>query len=231
MRHRVAGRRLSRTSSHRKALRKSLCQALFQYERIKTTRAKAKEIQPMAERLITMAKKGELHARRNVIATLGDRSLFVGDPADSKNERKRKEFSDTVVNKLFREIAPRFEARNGGYTRIVKLADHRVGDGSQLVILELVGPDEESRKAPKSRRRKAAAKTKESAKLPEEKVIEDEDVTLETDADQQAESESAEGQETSEDQAEAAVADEEAEEPETRDEAEQDAADEKKDAE
>lgn len=188
MRHRVAGRKLSRTSSHRKALRKSLCQALFQFERIKTTKAKAKEVQPMAEKLITMAKKGDLHARRIVIAELGDRSLFIGDPNDSKNEKKRKEFKDTVVRKLFRDLAPRFEGRNGGYTRIVKLSQTRVGDGSQLVILELVSDDDEERKTPKSRRRKVAGSKTKETKATEEKVIED-DRFIETeseDVDEQA---------------------------------------------
>ncbi|MCK5712623.1 MAG: 50S ribosomal protein L17, partial [Hyphomicrobiaceae bacterium] len=201
MRHRVAGRKLSRTSSHRKALRKSLCQALFQFERIKTTKAKAKEVQPMAEKLITMAKKGDLHARRIVIAELGDRSLFVGDPNDSKNEKKRKEFKDTVVRKLFRDLAPRFEGRNGGYTRIVKLSQTRVGDGSQLVILELVSDDDEERKAPKGRRRKASSSKTKETKATEEKVIED-DESIETEpedateaADEQADATEAEAEE------------------------------------
>ncbi len=117
MRHRVKGRKLSRTASHRKAMLTSLAQALFKEDRIETTLAKARELRPFAERLITRAKKGDLHSRRMVLKHL-----------------KRKE----VVDRLFHEIAPDYADRNGGYTRIVKLG-YRKSDAAEIAVIELVG--------------------------------------------------------------------------------------------
>jgi large subunit ribosomal protein L17 len=185
MRHRLAGRNLSRNSAHRRALRKSLCQALFQHDRIRTTLAKAKEIRPMAEKLISIAKKGDLASRRLVIRLMGDRSLATEkDPAST----------DSVVRRLFREVAPRFADRPGGYTRIVKLADHRIGDGSPLVLLELVAEETERRKAPKSRRKKASAKGREAAKMPKEQVVAEADKQVETTAGSEPAAGAAEGE-------------------------------------
>ncbi len=122
MRHRVAGRRLGRSSGHRRALRRNLITELFRHERIKTTEAKAKAIRSDAEKLITLAKRGlqddsyTLHARRQAVAALND-------PA--------------IARKLFDELAPRYEEREGGYTRLYKLG-RRQGDGAPLVFLELV---------------------------------------------------------------------------------------------
>lgn len=122
MRHRVAGRRLGRSSGHRRALRRNLITELFRHERIKTTEAKAKAIRSDTEKLITLAKRGlqddsyTLHARRQVVAALND-------PA--------------IAKKLFDELAPRYEEREGGYTRLYKLG-RRQGDGAPLVVLELV---------------------------------------------------------------------------------------------
>ncbi len=122
MRHRVAGRRLGRSSGHRRALRKNLITELFRHERIKTTEAKAKAIRSDAEKLITLAKRGlqddsyTLHARRQAMAALNN-------PA--------------IAKKLFDELAPRYEEREGGYTRLYKLG-RRQGDGALLVVLELV---------------------------------------------------------------------------------------------
>lgn len=122
MRHRVAGRRLGRSSGHRRALRRNLITELFRHERIKTTEAKAKAIRSDAEKLITLAKRGvqddsyTLHARRQAVAALND-------PA--------------IAMKLFDELAPRYEEREGGYTRLYKLG-RRQGDGAPLVVLELV---------------------------------------------------------------------------------------------
>jgi large subunit ribosomal protein L17 len=171
MRHRLAGRNLSRTSSHRKALRRSLCQALFQFGRIRTTVIKAKEVQPMAEKLITIARRGDLASRRRVIQLMGDRSLATEADPDS---------NDTVVRKLFREVAPRFADRPGGYTRIVKLSDTRVGDGSQLAFLELVSEESEHRKAPKSRRKRTGAARPKDTAAPKETVVEEADQQIET---------------------------------------------------
>ena len=116
MRHRVAGRKLGRDTGQRKALFRNLVTELFRHERIRTTEAKAKAIKPQAERLITLAKRGDLHARR-----LAARD--VQDPA--------------VLQKLFSEIAERYEDREGGYTRIYKLGP-RQGDAAPVVLISLV---------------------------------------------------------------------------------------------
>ncbi|MCC7129273.1 MAG: 50S ribosomal protein L17 [Anaerolineae bacterium UTCFX2] len=123
MRHRVAGVKLGRSKDHRIALRKNLVKQLFEHERIQTTRAKAEAVRGQAERLITLAKNGnqageakEVHARRLAAARLGD---------------------PVAVKKLFDDIAPRYETRPGGYTRIIKLGQRR-GDAAEMVILELV---------------------------------------------------------------------------------------------
>ena len=116
MRHRVAGRKLSRASDHRMALYRNLVTDLLRYERIVTTEAKAKEARPLAEKVITLGKKGNLHARRQALA-------FV---YDSK-----------VVDKVFTELGPRYANKPGGYTRVVKLGP-RSGDGATMAQLELV---------------------------------------------------------------------------------------------
>ncbi len=116
MRHRAKGRQLSRTSSHRKALLANMATSLFRHDRIQTTEAKAKELRPYAERLITLARRGDLHARRLVERKLKDRE---------------------VTHRLFTELGKRFAARPGGYTRIVKLG-HRPGDGADVARIELL---------------------------------------------------------------------------------------------
>ncbi len=116
MRHRAKGRQLSRTSSHRRALRNNMATSLFEHGRVITTEAKAKELRPFAEKLITLARRGDLHARRLV-------------------ERKIK--SRETLSLLFSEIGPRFAARPGGYTRILKLG-HRDGDGADIARIELL---------------------------------------------------------------------------------------------
>jgi large subunit ribosomal protein L17 len=132
MRHRVAGRELSRTSQHRLALRRNLVASLFEHETISTTEIKAKEVKSFAEKLITLAKKGTLAARRQAISMLGNRDIVK----DEDGEAKR---TGTVVGKLFSELGPRYLDRQGGYTRIIKLAKRRLGDGGELVLLQLVG--------------------------------------------------------------------------------------------
>jgi large subunit ribosomal protein L17 len=116
MRHRAKGRQLSRTSTHRRALLNNMAASLFDHGRIITTEAKAKELRPFAEKLITLARRGDLHARRLV-------------------ERKIK--SRETLSRLFSEIGPRFAARPGGYTRILKLG-HRDGDGADIARIELL---------------------------------------------------------------------------------------------
>ena len=147
MRHRVAGRRLGRTKEHRLAMRRNLVAALFQHETISTTIEKAKEVKPFAEKMITLAKKGTLPARRRAIALLGNRDII--DYEEGQAVRK-----GTVIGKLFSELGPRYLDRPGGYTRIIRLSLKRLGDNGQLVLLQLVGADETSEKKTKKRSRK-----------------------------------------------------------------------------
>jgi large subunit ribosomal protein L17 len=149
MRHRKSGRQLSRNSSHRWALMRNLVTALLRDEKIQTTDPKAKELRRWADRVITLGKAGSLHARRQVLGIVQDKS---------------------VVRKLFDTIAPRFKDRPGGYTRIIKIGWRR-GDAAQMSLIELVaGADEaaaagKSGGAKKSRRarRQQAAKDAEAA--------------------------------------------------------------------
>jgi large subunit ribosomal protein L17 len=116
MRHKTAGRKFDRPGDERRALLRGLVGDLMRHERLKTTEAKAKEVRPIAEKMITLGKDGTVAARRQAIAYINDKD---------------------VVKKLFDDIAPRFTARPGGYTRIIKLGP-RKGDGSQMAQLELV---------------------------------------------------------------------------------------------
>jgi large subunit ribosomal protein L17 len=126
--HMIRGRQLSRDTEHRKSLRRSMAQSLFEHGRIRTTLPKAKEVRSFVEKLITLARKGTLTARRRVIAAMNDRRLVDED----------QEFTgQSVVQKLFSEVAPKFADRKGGYTRIIKTAKHRIGDGGGIVVLEL----------------------------------------------------------------------------------------------
>jgi len=116
MRHGCAGRQFGRDSSHRKALLRMLVTALLKNEKIETTTAKAKEMRPLAEKMITLGKRGDLHARRQAIS-------FIHD--------------EDVVSTLFSQIAPRFSSRNGGYTRITPTRN-RAGDAAPMAVIELV---------------------------------------------------------------------------------------------
>ena len=147
MRHRIAGRQLSRTSEHRLAMRRNLTASLFEHETISTTIQKAKDVKSFAEKLITLAKKGTLAARRRAISLLGNRSLY-------KEEDGKVVKAGTVVSKLFSELGPRYLDRPGGYTRIIRLSKKRLGDNSQLVLLQLVG-QEEAAEPTKTKRRKS----------------------------------------------------------------------------
>jgi large subunit ribosomal protein L17 len=117
MRHAKQRNKLSRDSAHRRALMRNLCREVIQHERIKTSQAKAKAVKPKLEKLITLAKRGDLHARRQALSALGQDKF--------------------VVYKLFEEIAPRYTERQGGYTRILKLGPRR-SDSTEMVFLELV---------------------------------------------------------------------------------------------
>ncbi len=118
MRHQKTRHKLSRTASHRKALLRNLCKEVIEHERIKTSEAKAKAVKPEVEQLITLAKRGDLHARRQALSALGQDKF--------------------AVHKLFEEVAPRYADRPGGYTRILKLAKPRLGDNGQRAIIEFV---------------------------------------------------------------------------------------------
>jgi len=120
MRHRKAGRQLSRTSEHRLAMMRNLVTSFFDHERLETTHAKAKELRQLAEKIITLAKQGDLHARRQALTVV----------------RSKK-----VVGKVFGEIKDRFQGRAGGYTRIVPKG-MRLGDGAPIAVVELLGRPE-----------------------------------------------------------------------------------------
>jgi len=152
MRHRVAGRKLSRTSQHRTALRRNLVISLFQHETISTTLEKAKEVKAFAEKLITLARKGTLSARRQAISLLGNCDLVTYE--DGEPEKK-----GTVIGKLFSEIGPRYLDRAGGYTRIIRLSLRRLGDNGPLVLLQLVGEETAVKQRRKTTSRTAKKKT------------------------------------------------------------------------
>ena len=123
MKHRIKGKKLNRTSSHRKALFKNMAQAIIKHEQIVTTLPKAKTMKPIVDKLITLGKKGSLHARRQAFSKLRD---------------------EDMVAKLFGTLAPRYADRNGGYTRVLK-AGYRYGDAAAMAVIELVDRDEDAR--------------------------------------------------------------------------------------
>jgi large subunit ribosomal protein L17 len=160
------GPSLGSNPSHQNLMMRNLARSLFEHERVKTTEAKAKALKPYAERLITKAKHGSIHHRRQVLSVIDDRG---------------------VVHKLFDEIGPRFEARNGGYTRVLKLGT-RNGDGAPMAIIELVEkgerretetPTEEASRRRRlrrpTRRRAAAADEPEAAAATEEEEVDEVD--------------------------------------------------------
>jgi large subunit ribosomal protein L17 len=143
MRHRNSGKRLGRNTSHRTAMMRNMVTSLFEHEKITTTDARAKELRPMAEKLITLAKRGDLHARRLATEVVRDRK---------------------TVAKLFERIAPRYAERPGGYIRIIKLG-HRLGDNAALSMITLI-EDEYAPKAKKKALKPAAAKKAAPAPAP-----------------------------------------------------------------
>ena len=145
--HMLFGRQLSRDTEHRKAMRRNLVQSLFEHGKVRTTLPKALEVRAMAEKLITLARTGTLIARRRVIAILQDRRL-VDDNQDFIEEGPTR----TIIQKLFNDIAPAFVDRPGGYIRIIKTAQHRIGDGGSIVSLQLLTVDA----APKGTARRSA---------------------------------------------------------------------------
>lgn len=188
MRHRKAGYKLNRTASHRQAMLRNMASSLFEHGQITTTIPKAKAVQPFVEKIVTKAKRGDLHSRRQVISMLGgDRRGFAWlykGPLASEEERDRAEelrdraegYFDVpdpdevernrygelrkaprLVRHIFENVAPRFEDRAGGYTRIVRIGYRRLGDQAEVCVLQFVGNEEgpEIGGAPSRRRRKA----------------------------------------------------------------------------
>ena len=202
MRHMRAGYRLGRTTAHRASTLRHIAAGLFEHGQVVTTIPKAKAVQPMVEKIVTLAKRGDLHARRLVISKLGgDRAAFdwlyqAKGASDKEKESVQKlrdhaaQFFDVpessavernrygelrkapkLVKHIFERVAPRFRDRPGGYTRIVKLGRHRVGDGTELCVIQFVGAEEgpEIGGNPSSRRRTADKRTAFAAKVRKEK--------------------------------------------------------------
>jgi large subunit ribosomal protein L17 len=141
MRHRKAGAKLGRTASHRNAMMRNMVTSLFEYDRVVTTEAKAKALKPLAEKMITLAKRGDLHARRQALSVLTKKS---------------------VTHKLFADIKDRYMDRAGGYTSIVKIGPRR-GDCAEMAVLELIKPEDQD-KAKKKSKKKKSPKKKEAPK-------------------------------------------------------------------
>lgn len=152
MRHQYSGRKLNRTAAHRKMLFRNLVTALFEHERIETTVIKAKEARSLAEKLITFAKRGDLHARRMA-------ARKVNDPA--------------VLQKLFEEIGPRYAERPGGYTRILRLSGNRKGDNAEMAILELVDSTARLKSLDTKKRQQARKILKAEEKAEAKQVLQD----------------------------------------------------------
>lgn len=187
MRHRIAGKQLCVDKDHRRAMLRNLAAGLFEHGQIKTTLPKAKAVQPYVERIITIAKRGTLRARRQILSRLTDRRVhvWVADPnvKDWKKDNPYFELPDAsaieynrygevrkaprLVQHIMTKVAPLFEDRDGGYTRIVKLGKRRLGDGTDLVLLQLVGKEEgpEVGGGTSRRREKADRRTAFAAKL------------------------------------------------------------------
>jgi large subunit ribosomal protein L17 len=145
MRHLKAGRKLNRTGAHRKALLRNMVTSLLEHEQVRTTDAKAKELRRVAEKMITLAKRGSLHARRQASAYIRSRR---------------------VVSKLFTDVATRFAERPGGYTRIVKLG-HRRGDAAPMSVIELTDRGETAKaEADKKRERRRRRAERKDAQAP-----------------------------------------------------------------
>ena len=201
MRHRIYGKQLCRDSEHRIAMLRNLAAGLFEHGQIETTMPKAKAVQPFVEKIITTAKKGTFTARRQIEAKINDRKIhsWVANP-DVGDEHKDNPFFDLpdasdiefnrygelrkaprLVQHIMKTIAPMFEDRDGGYTRIIKTGRHRLGDGTDLVILQLVGAEDgpeigggQSRRREQADRRTAyAAKLRKGAE-PEKAPVEEE---------------------------------------------------------
>ncbi|MBI69201.1 MAG: 50S ribosomal protein L17 [Phycisphaerae bacterium] len=209
MRHRIHGKQLCRDSEHRTAMLRNLAAGLFEHGQIETTMPKAKAVQPFVEKIITIAKRGGLNSRRRIEQLINDRKIhaWVADP-NVPDSKKHNDFFDLpdedaiefnrygevrkaprLVQHIMTAVAPRYADRDGGYTRIVKIGKHRLGDGTDLVILQLVGEEDgpqlggsdSRRRMQKQRRRDFAAKVLASVPA-EEAVVEDAEVVADAEA-------------------------------------------------
>lgn len=156
MRHRKRGRKLGRNSSHRKAMFRNMVTSLFKNEQLETTDAKAKELRPVAEKMITLAKRGDLHARRQALSYMKDKS---------------------VTHKMFEDLKDRYLDRQGGYVRIIKKGN-RKGDGAPVSIIQLLPLDEAKKRSKKKGKGAASTSTGKSKKI---KKSQDESTDLGTD--------------------------------------------------
>ncbi len=193
MRHRLAHRKLGRTTAHRRALRRNLAQSLFEHGQVTTTFAKAKEIRRFAEKLITLAKKareGDLSCRRRIVRLLGDRAMIGGDNREqyelmSDAERAKvlrarsgrrhrrgdaragmKFTAESIAERLIETVAARFEDRPGGYTRLIRLGRTRIGDNGAQAVVQLVGEEESpgtTTRPERSARRRRAERRREAS--------------------------------------------------------------------
>jgi large subunit ribosomal protein L17 len=177
MKHRIGFNRLSRKTSHRKAMLRNMVTSLFEHERISTTKAKALELRRVAEKMITRAKVDSVHNRRMA-------ARFIWDKG--------------IVNKLFTELGPRFVARNGGYCRILKIG-HRQGDAADMVIIELLDregeesskPEKAEKKASKAKKETSAEKVTKAEKKPASKSVKKAEVEAPVDTVEKVETEEA----------------------------------------
>ncbi len=181
MRHRKAGVKLNRTTSHRQAMFRNMVTSLFKHDRIRTTDVKAKELRRWADHIITLAKRGDLHARRQILAIVQEKG---------------------VAHKLFEEAGKRFGTINGGYTRIIKLG-RRPGDAAPVSIIELVATEE---KAKSKKKGKGAAKKKEvvspaATKAPIEKAAKEKTADHDTKTEDKVETQEIEAQSEQTDEA------------------------------
>jgi large subunit ribosomal protein L17 len=207
MRHRVYGRKLGRKTNHRKAMFRNMAVALFTHGQITTTVPKAKALRPFVEKLITMAKKGDLHNRRRAISALGgDKNMMTDEDGEGvvRNRFGELQKAPKIIKHLFDEIGPRYEDRTGGYTRIIRLGQNRLGDGTDLCVIQLVGQEDDdapqvagsrSRRAKSNKRMEFAAKLAKGGATavaePEEEAVEEAPAAEEASTEAEAPSEDA----------------------------------------
>lgn len=188
MRHRKAGVKLNMTSSHKQAMFRNMVTSLFKHDRIRTTNAKAKELRRLADQMVTLAKRGDLHARRQAMSVIREKD---------------------VVHKLFEEASERFGTASGGYTRIIKLG-HRPGDAAPVSLIELITTESRDKKKPVKKAKPAAAPKKVAEKAEEKNAAEEKAPVAEAEAEVAA-VDSSDADSVSEAPDEAAAAEESAE--------------------